>query len=238
MRANFKKYVFVFLVLALLVLFSFNLRANADTLYLKNGRSIKGLIKSEDADIVDLEVNSGTVKFSKKQIERIVRSTPEEAISIKDGWEKKKKEAEERTKEAQERKEHEPKQVNVDNKSGHIMVEATLNKKVKVTLILDTGASFVVLSSNIAKQLDLDVQSKETKTLQMILADGRKVDAKMFVLKSIRVQDSEVENVEVAVLPEKESDAISKDGLLGMSFLKNFNFKIDQKNDKLVLEKL
>jgi clan AA aspartic protease (TIGR02281 family) len=238
MRTNFKKYGFVFLVLALLVLFIFNLRANADTLYLKNGRNIKGLIKSEDAENVNLEVNSGTVKFSKKQIERIVRSTPEEAESIRQGWEKKKKEYEERTKEAEEKKEHEPKQVNVDNKSGHIMVEATLNKKVKATLILDTGASFVVLSSNIAKQLDLDVQSTETKILQMILADGRKVDAKMFVLKSIRVQDSEVENVEVAVLPEKESDAISKDGLLGMSFLKNFNFKIDQKNDKLVLEKL
>ena len=104
MRTNFKKYGFVFLVLALLVLFIFNLRANADTLYLKNGRNIKGLIKSEDAENVNLEVNSGSVKFSKKQIERIVRSTPEEAESIRQRWEKKKKEYEERTKEAEEKK--------------------------------------------------------------------------------------------------------------------------------------
>lgn len=225
-------------VLATVFLFSFMLQLNADTLYLKNGRSIEGLIKSEDADNVDLEISFGTVKFSKVQIERIEMSTPEEAKIIKEGWDKKKLEAQERTKEIEEKKEHEPKQVSVDKESGHIVVEATLNKKVKASLILDTGASFMVLSSNVAKKLGIDVNDKNGETVQLMLADGRKIDTKFVTLDSVRVQESEVEKIGAAILPEKESDAISKDGLLGMSFLKNFNFKIDQKNNKLILEKL
>ncbi|MDD5166873.1 MAG: retropepsin-like aspartic protease, partial [Candidatus Omnitrophica bacterium] len=135
-------------------------------------------------------------------------------------------------------KEHEPKQVSMDKASGHVIVEALLNNKVKASLILDTGSSFIVLSSNIAKQLEIDVNDKATKDVQLVLADGRKVEAKYVILDSVRVQESEIEKIGVAILPEKESDAVSKDGLLGMSFLKNFNFKIDQKNSKLILEKL
>ena len=60
----------------------------------------------------------------------------------------------------------------------------------------------------------------------------------MVILGSVGVQDSEVENIEAAILPEEDSASIPEDGLLGMSFLKKFNFKIDQKNDKLILEKL
>jgi predicted aspartyl protease len=74
--------------------------------------------------------------------------------------------------------------------------------------------------------------------VELIMADGRKTEAKMVILESVSVQDSEIKNIEAAVLPEKDSAAVPEDGLLGMSFLKKFNFKIDQKNDKLILEKL
>lgn len=226
------------IIFTLLILFSCASPLFADTLYLKNGRNIEGLIKGEDADNIDLEVSFGTVKFSKTQIERIERSSDVEAAAIKQRWAVKKAEAQERAREIEEIKEHEPKQVSMDKTSGHVIVEALLNNKVKASLILDTGSSFIVLSSNIAKQLEIDVNDKATKDVQLVLADGRKVEAKYVILDSVRVQESEIEKIGVAILPEKESDAVSKDGLLGMSFLKNFNFKIDQKNSKLILEKL
>ena len=228
----------VFPALVFIILFSFLSRSNADTLYLKNGRSIEGLIKKEDADNVDLEISFGSMKFSKKQIERIDRSSPKEVQLIRDGWADEKIKAQERAKEEAIMREHEPKQVNMDKQSGHVVVVATLNRKVKANLILDTGASLILLSSKIADSLGIDANGKDGNPIELIMADGRKIETRMIILDSVSVQDSEVENIEAAILPETESAVTPYDGLMGMSFLKEFNFKIDQKNDKLILEKL
>ena len=178
------------------------------------------------------------MKFSKKQIDSIVRSSPKEADSIRQEWAKEKIEVQERAKEAEIRREHEPKQVSMDKQSGHVKVTTTLNKNVKANLILDTGSSLVILSNKIANSLGIDSNSKDSMPVELIMADGRKAKARMVILESVGVQDSEVENIEAAILPEEDSASIPEDGLLGMSFLKKFNFKIDQKNDKLILEKL
>ena len=228
----------IFLALPFLILFIFQLRANADTLYLKNGRSIEGLIKREDADNVDLEISFGSMKFSQTQIERIERSSPKQAELIRKEWDEEKIKVQERAKEAEERREHEPKQVSVDKISGHVMVVTTLNKKVKANLVLDTGASLMLLSNKIATDLGLGINGNTGTAIELIAADGRKLKAKMVILDSVSVQDSEVQKIEAAVLSAKDNDAINGDGLLGMSFLKNFNFKIDQKYGKLTLEKL
>ncbi|MFA5350890.1 MAG: retropepsin-like aspartic protease [Candidatus Omnitrophota bacterium] len=224
--------------LAFLILSNFQLQVFADILYLKNGRNIEGLIKKESADEVDLEISFGSMKFSRKQIERIVRSSSEEAASIRQEWADEKSKVQERAEEAALRREHEPKQVSVDKQSGHVKVITTLNNKVKASLILDTGASLIILSNKIAKDLGVDTDVKGGKSIELMLADGRKTEARMVILESVSVQDSEVKNIEAAILPENENTAIPEDGLLGMSFLKKFNFKIDQKYDKLILEKL
>jgi len=92
------------------------------------------------------------------------------------------------------------------------------------------------LSNNIAKKLGIDNNKQETVRLK--LADGRQIDAKYVVLESIGVQDVEAKNIGAAVLLEDVGDAEFKDGVLGMSFLSKFNFKVDQKNKKLILERL
>ncbi|MFA4992457.1 MAG: retropepsin-like aspartic protease [Candidatus Omnitrophota bacterium] len=228
----------ILLALLSLSLFSFKNQAGADTLYLKNGRSIEGLVKKEDADNVELEISFGSMKLSRKQIGRIDRSSPKEAELIRQQWADEKIKAQERAREAELIREYEPKQVSVDKQSGHVMVATTLNKKVKANLILDTGASLIILSNKIAANLGINLNSDSATPVELIVADGRRIKAKMVVLDSVGVQDSEVKNIEAAILPEKETASIPEDGLLGMSFLKKFNFKIDQKNDKLILEKL
>lgn len=236
-RADFNKHSFV-LVLVFLMLFSFKFQANADILYLKNGRSIEGIIKNEDDRDVNLEIGFGVIKFSKDQIENIQRSSSEDVQLIKRGWVKDKEFSEARAKEIRQRQEHEPKQVVLDKQSGHVTVETMLNKKVKANLVLDTGASLVVLSSKIAASLGIDVSDKFSDAVDLVLADGRKVGARRIILESVSVQGAEIEKVEAAVLPKQENNLFTQDGLLGMSFLKKFTFKIDQKNDKLILEKL
>ena len=225
-------------MLVFLMLFGFKLQVNADILYLKNGRSIDGIIQKEDDREVNLEIGCGMIKFSKDQIESIQRSSAEGVQLIRQGWVKQKESSAATAREIQKRQEHEPKQAVMDKESGHLTVETTLNKKVKATLVLDTGSSLVALTSKIAASLGIDVSTGASDVVELVLADGRKVKAQRVILDNVSVQGSEVEKVEAAVLPEQENNLLAHDGLLGMSFLKNFSFKIDQKNDKLILEKL
>jgi predicted aspartyl protease len=68
----------------------------------------------------------------------------------------------------------------------------------------------------------------------VILADGSKVKAKPVILKSIKVGDAQLNNVQAAIIEKKGIS--EEDGLLGMSFLKNFLVRINTKENKLILE--
>ena len=206
---------------------------NADTVFLKNGRSINGFIKNEDNESIELDVGYGTVKFYRTQIERMYKATPEESEELKRKWAQDKAEQQKRLIQS----EMQPKQVTVFKEGGHIVVEASLNGKVRASLFLDTGASLVVLSKRIAEQLGIDV-SKSKNLVQLQVADGRIVNAALIRLESVRVQDVEAEHVNAAVLMQDILGASFNDGLLGMSFLSKFSFKVDYKNSKLILEKL
>lgn len=78
--------------------------ALADIIYLKNGRSIEGLVKKEEAGYVELEISFGSMKFSRKQIERIVVSSPAEAADIRKEWVQDKARAEQRAREEERRR--------------------------------------------------------------------------------------------------------------------------------------
>ncbi len=235
---EFKKYSFFILGLALFILLSYNIYLQADTLYLKSGRSIEGLIKKEDAEMVDLNIGFGSMKFFKSDIESIQKSSREDTALIKEKWEEDKFKEQDKMRQAQIRKERLPQSVEVDSQNGHIMVNAVIDRKVQANLLLDTGSSLVVLANSLANSLGIDSRPGRNDTMFMILADGRKVKVQRVVLGSVKVQGSEVRNVEAAILPADESTRNNFDGLLGMSFLRNFNFRVDQKNNNLILEKL
>jgi len=219
------------LILVFLIGFFGNLQA--DTIFLKNGRRIEGFIKKEGQNSIELDVGFGMVKFKRDEIVRIYRSTPEESAEIYQKWEKRKQEAEKIRLE----KDREPRYVEIEQKNGHIVVDAILNGKVHALLFLDTGASVVVLTSKVAKDLGLNLDSIKAN-IQLQLADGRKINAKYMILETVKVQGVEAKRVETAILPDDVGGTGFKDGLLGMSFLRRFNFRIDQENKKLILEKL
>ncbi len=221
-----------------LFLLIFTVRVEADTVYLKNGRSVEGLIKSESRDSLELDIGFGTIGFSRKEIEKIYRSKPEEIDAIRQKWVKDKIKRETRMKDERRKIELQPKQVEVSRESGHIFVDAKLNKKVDAHLLMDTGASMIMLTKDMAERLGIKTDSGSAKDIiQLQVADGRKVNGKVVVLDSVNVQGVEVKNVEAAVLFEDIGDTTFKDGLLGMSFLNRFNFKVDYKSGKLTLEK-
>lgn len=230
-----KLYIAASVLLSILLI---SVKAQADTIYLKNGRTMEGIIRAQGQDTVDLEVFGGVVRFRKSEITRIEKATPEGEDAIRLKWEKKRMDTEKKAQEEKIRKEFEPKQVEIIQKSDHMLVDVVLNKKVNVTLVLDTGASCLLLTNSVAKKLGVDINDKKLQNVELIMADGRKVNGKLVMLESVAAQGVEAQGVAAAVLPEDAGMENFNDGLLGMSFLKNFNFKIDHRNNKLILEKI
>jgi clan AA aspartic protease (TIGR02281 family) len=209
----------------------------ADTLYLKNKRSMEGIVKSEDSEMVDLEVYGGSVKFKKSEIDRIEKTTAAESGLLRRKWEAKKKEQQQRIEQQKLAEEEKPKRIEFSKDSQGIIIEATLNNKVKVSLVLDTGASVILLGKGVAEKLGINPGNMKPDA-KITVADGRKVDAKYITLESVKVVNVEAVKVEAAIIFDEIGDAGFHDGLLGMSFLKRFNFKVDQRDKKLILERL
>ncbi|GEM_PF-398190 len=148
-----------------------------------------------------------------------------------------------------EKDEYGPKDIQVTAKNGSILVNVLLNEKIRATLVLDSGAASVMLSRKLAEQLDVDME--KLKKINTQVADGRTVQAGQTILESVKVQNVgltdvesdkkpgvEVKNVEACVIFDSVENGKMEDGLLGMSFLKNFKFNADYKNSKVTFERL
>ncbi|MBW3539494.1 MAG: retroviral-like aspartic protease family protein [Planctomycetes bacterium] len=114
-------------------------------------------------------------------------------------------------------------------------VSTVINKKPPQELAVDSGSSLVSLPHKLAEELGIEMKPTDP-TVRLKLADGKTIiDARLVTLDSMRVGRFTVEKVEAAVMPENLADAPA---ILGMSFLKNFNFKINSETRKLEMTKV
>ncbi len=218
----------------ILIIFAY---ANADTIKLKNGRSIEGVIKGEDAGTIELEVGSGSVRFLKSEIADIVKSSKGEIEALRERWLMNKIAFDNRLAQQKMEEASRPRKAVLTHNAKGMSILVNLNNKVDAEMVLDTGASLMLITRNIARKLGINLDRLKPD-MTVTLADGRSVKAARIILDSVKVEDSQVKNVIASVLMEEGKDLDIGDGLLGMSFLKHFNFKIDQKNKRLILEKL
>jgi len=114
-----------------------------------------------------------------------------------------------------------------------VIVEATLNKKTAVKFVVDTGASYTMISSVVAKELDIDTQ-QNPKTAPFQTANGI-IQAPLVNLESIAVGGIEILNLTAAVHDAIPDAKVA--GLLGLNFLSNFRMDIDTQKGVLHLEK-
>jgi clan AA aspartic protease (TIGR02281 family) len=115
---------------------------------------------------------------------------------------------------------------------GLVIVEATLCRREKCFLIVDTGATDVCIPPALVDVLGLT--DKLGKEVEARLAGGVRIRGRELVIPQVSVLGREVKDVKAVVLDESE---VGVDGLLGLSFLNNFDFHIDQhRPDKLILK--
>jgi len=212
--------------------------AYADTVYLNNDRSIEGIVKSDNGKSVELEVGvDSSVTFLKAEIKNIIKSSESDSSILRQKWEKDRLELNEKIARLKEEQEKEPRAINFSHGLQGIVVTVILEDKVSARMVLDTGASLVMISKNVAQELGINLAGAKPD-LKAQVADGRQVSVKRIIIGTMEVQGVVAKEVEAAVLLDDTGNLGFGDGLLGMSFLKRFNFKVDQKDKKLTLEKL
>jgi clan AA aspartic protease (TIGR02281 family) len=119
-------------------------------------------------------------------------------------------------------------------KNGAVMVvKATVNEKVSANFVVDTGASYTMISRATAKELDIDLE-KKLPTIPFQTVNGT-IQAPLITLDSIELGGMRIRDLTAAV-HDISSDPGSV-GLLGLNFLNNFRMDIDMKGQILVLEK-
>ena len=107
--------------------------------------------------------------------------------------------------------------------------EVLLNNRIRSYFIVDTGASFTLINTQMAKELGLNIN--ETTPFIPIYTASQLIFTPLVTLKSIRVGEAEVENVDVLIHNLPSSAA----GLLGNSFLNKFRVVLDSAQGKMTL---
>ena len=114
-----------------------------------------------------------------------------------------------------------------------VLVEATLNHKTSAKFVVDTGASYTMISSATAKELAIDA-SQDERTIPFQTANGV-IQAPLTNLDSVTVGGMEIKNITAAIHDVMPDAKVA--GLLGLNFLSNFRMDIDTQKGLLHLEK-
>ncbi|MFT2092434.1 TIGR02281 family clan AA aspartic protease [Paraglaciecola sp. 2405UD69-4] len=102
-----------------------------------------------------------------------------------------------------------------------------------VSLLIDTGASITAISQQYFDRLSNRYKRNHIGRFTIGTAAGS-VMASIYEFRELTLQHITVQNLPVVVLPMDSMD--NADGLLGMNFLREFDFKIDQQQAVLLIQ--
>ena len=122
--------------------------------------------------------------------------------------------------------------IELEKVGNSYFVNAEINGKYKAKLMLDTGASGVLISQKLADKMNLKLSA--CGGMRSTLADGSRIPSKSTVLDKLKVGSVSAKKVSANIIEMKKSQNF--DGLLGMSFLQNFIFTIDTEKNLLRLK--
>lgn len=111
------------------------------------------------------------------------------------------------------------------------VVPALVNHHTTATFLIDTGASYTVITPEMAESLGIRI-TPDGPRVPVTTANGT-LNAPVVQIKEIKLGDMRVENVDAVVTRLGEAPQIS--GLLGMSFFRGLNLSFLQ--DKLLISR-
>ena len=127
-------------------------------------------------------------------------------------------------------------ELNFDPKSSIIVITPTLvginGRKKKIDMALDTGATYTMIPWDIAEVLGYAPELSKER-LELITASGVE-KSPLISLNSLSILQKSVKDVKTIVhdLPPKSY----VDGLLGLSFLRNFEIRLNFKKGVLEID--
>jgi len=124
-----------------------------------------------------------------------------------------------------------PENIQLTKQGEHFIVQASINDVFTVALMIDTGASISLLSEQVFAEVNQYTQVDYVKDLTLSTAGGL-VTASIYQAQSLSIQGFIVKDFLFAVSPYVGTN---NDGLLGMNYLRAFEFSIDQSNNRLIL---
>ncbi len=116
------------------------------------------------------------------------------------------------------------------SKAGQFLVEATIDDTLAITLLIDTGAAMTVLDSRVLEKLGYNLSGRQE---YFATANGV-VQAAVVTVDSLSLGKASLGNVSVGSLNLNMPNNV--EGLLGMNFLRHYDFHIDQNRDLLILD--
>lgn len=116
----------------------------------------------------------------------------------------------------------------IQTNGSAVIVPVILNRAVQTNMILDTGASFTVVSQHLAGRLGL----KPTRRVSLVTANGT-IGAPLAPLGSLKVGEAEATNLTVVIQDFSPTPGLG--GLLGLDFLSRYHTSIDSRRQLLVL---
>ena len=116
--------------------------------------------------------------------------------------------------------------INFDADTSVILVDVFIEHKMKqkkIRMALDTGATYMMIPWDVADALDLEPELSKERVETVTASGVEKVP--IVELPTVSIGKKEAKNIRAIVhdLPQKSY----VDGLLGLSFLKNFNLIIN-----------
>ena len=115
---------------------------------------------------------------------------------------------------------------------GQLLVKALLDNREPVTLMIDTGAAMTILTPQLLTRLGYDLAGRQA---YFATANGV-VQAPVVAVNRLALGQAGINQLSVGVLGLPVAEGI--DGLLGMNFLRHYQFQIDQDRGLLVLDHL
>jgi clan AA aspartic protease (TIGR02281 family) len=117
---------------------------------------------------------------------------------------------------------------------NHYIVTALLDNRSELDLLIDTGASTTAITRQRFNQLYRTHRPELIGRFPINTANGQ-VNAPIFRFSSLTIDEFQVNNFAVIVLPDRSN--LDSDGLLGMNFLRHYDFRIDQRASELHLQR-